>query len=249
MGKLQDKVVVVTGGNSGIGRASALRFKQEGAKVAIFGRNRGTLDEVAKELGEGTLVVQGDVAHLEDIDRLVAETGQAFGGIDVLFVNAGIAKVTPLVDYDESTYDAIFDVNVKGAFFTVQKAIPLLNEGASIILNASIAGQIGMPGMSAYSASKAAVRSLARSFSSELVERKIRVNTISPGPIETPLYGRMGLPGEQIDEFGQQIESQVPMQRFGSADEIAGAALFLASPDSSYVLGTDLVVDGGMSQL
>lgn len=247
--KLKDKVAVITGGNSGIGLSIAQEFKAEGAKVAILGRNKTTLEAAAQALGEGTVVVQGDVTQSADIEKLYRETVAAFGKIDVLVANAGVAKPRPCTEVDEANFDETADINFKGTFFTVQAAIPHLKKGASVILIGSIAGQIGHPGMSVYSATKAAIRSLARSFSAELLPMGIRVNNLSPGPIKTPIFDKMGFSKEEIDAFGSQIMTQVPMARFGESDEMAKAALFLASSDSSFVAGIDLVADGGMSQI
>jgi NAD(P)-dependent dehydrogenase (short-subunit alcohol dehydrogenase family) len=249
MGRLKGKVAVITGGNSGIGLATAREFAEQGAKVVISGRDQKTLTEVARELGPDALVVRADVAHLADIDKLFAAVRAKFGRIDVLFVNAGIGKFSPLEAVTEEFYDAILDVNLKGAFFTIQKALPLLADGASIVLNTSINAHIGMPNSSVYAASKAGLLSLARTLSAELVGRNIRVNAISPGPVTTPIYGRLGLPTDVLEQTRQNIVSQVPMKRFGRPEEIAKTALFLASSDSSFLLGSEIVVDGGMSQL
>lgn len=249
MSRLEGKVAVITGGNSGIGLAIAQTFAAEGAQVGIFGRNQETLTQAAQSIGEGTLAVQGDVSNLEDLDRLFSEVETHFGSVDILVVNAGIAKFAPVEAVDESFFDLLTNVNVKGALFTVQKALRLLNKGGSIILTTSAVNQMGMPNMTVYAATKAAVRSFARSLSSELLPRGIRVNALSPGPIETPIFERTGLPKEALDEFGQQIIASNPMKRFGKPTEMAKAALFLASDDSSYVAGSELVADGGMSQL
>lgn len=249
MSKLQNKVAVITGGNSGIGLATAKAFVKEGAKVALLGRDAETLDAAVAELGDAALGIRGDVTSPDDLDRLFSTVEQQLGKIDVLFVNAGVAQVRPIEAVDEDHFDLIFGVNVKGAYFTVQKAVPLLNDGAAVILNTSIANQTGNANFSVYSASKAALRSLARTLSAELVDRGIRVNAISPGPIETPIYGRMELPEQVIDELAEQFSSRVPLKRFGSPDEIASGVLFLASADSSFILGHELVVDGGMTQL
>lgn len=247
--KLKDKVAVITGGNSGIGLSIARLFKAEGAKIAILGRDKTSLEAAAQHLGEDTLTVQGDVSRIADIEQLYRETIAAFGKIDVLVANAGVVKPRPCTDVDEANFDETADINFKGTFFTVQRAVPHLNKGASVILTGSIAGQIGMPGMSVYSATKAAIRSLARTFSAELLPKGIRVNNLSPGPIQTPIFSKMGLSQEEIEGFGKQIMTQVPMGRFGESDEMAKAALFLASSDSSYIAGIDLVADGGMSQI
>ena len=247
--KLQGKVAVVTGGNSGIGLAIAREFAEQGADVVVFGRNPETLDEAVQSIGNGTLGVQGDVTRLADLDRLYQETVTRFGKIDILVANAGIAKPAPLDLTDEALFDLTSDINFKGAFFTVQKAVPHLNDGASIILVTSAGNVKGLPNFSVYVATKAAVRSLARSFSAELLPRGIRVNALSPGPIETPIFGRMGLPEEAMDGIATQMTEMIPLKRFGQPEEMAKAALFLASSDSSYVVGAELVADGGLSQL
>lgn len=247
--KLENKIAVVTGGNSGIGRAIAEEFAREGAKVVVFGRNQETLDETVRALGDGHVAVRGDIANLEDIDRLLGEVKERYGRIDVLVANAGIAPVAPFDQVDEASFDQLFGVNVKGLFFTVQKAVPLLAEGSSVILNASSVTYRGLAGLSVYGATKAAVRHFARSLAAELLPQGIRVNALSPGPIETPIFGRMGLPAEQLEEMAAGIQSQVPMGRFGQADEMAKAALFLASSDSSYVVGADLLADGGFASI
>jgi NAD(P)-dependent dehydrogenase (short-subunit alcohol dehydrogenase family) len=247
--KLNNKVAVITGGNSGIGLATAQAFIQEGAKVVIVGRNRQAVDEAVQGLGEQAIGIQADVANLADLDRLYDTIEQQVGKIDIIVVNAGVGPVRPLAQVDEAHYDQIMNINVKGAYFTVQKALPVLNDGAAIVLIASVASISGLPGLSIYNASKAALRSLARTFSAELVDRGIRVNTISPGPIETPIFGKMELPPEEIGAMGEFILSQVPMKRMGQPAEMAKAILFLASSDSSYVLGAELFADGGMGQI
>jgi NAD(P)-dependent dehydrogenase (short-subunit alcohol dehydrogenase family) len=249
MKRLEGKVAVVTGGNSGIGLATAKRLQEEGAKVAIAGRSRKTLDDAVRAIGNGVVAVQADVAKLTDVDKLYAEVSKKLGKIDVLFVNAGVAKFAPLAETTESLYDENFDINIKGAYFTIQKALPFLNDGASIILNTSVAGTTGNPGASAYSATKAALRSLARTAAAELVGRGIRVNTVAPGPIVTPILGRTGLPKEAIDEFTKRVVERVPMKRFGQPEEVAGAVAFLASQDASYITGVEINVDGGQGQI
>ena len=249
MKRLEGKVAVVTGGNSGIGLATAKRFQEEGARVAIAGRSKKTLDEAVKTIGNGVVAVQADVAKLADVDKLYAEVSKKFGKIDVLFVNAGVAKFAPFAETSESLYDEQFDINTKGAYFTIQKAIPFLNDGASIILNTSVVDDLGSPNTSAYAATKAALRSFARTAAAELVDRGIRVNTVAPGPIVTPIFGRTGLPQEAIDDFAKGVLTQVPMKRFGQPEEVAGAVAFLASQDASYITGVEINVDGGMGQV
>jgi NAD(P)-dependent dehydrogenase (short-subunit alcohol dehydrogenase family) len=243
--KLQGKVAVITGGNSGIGLAIAKRYQHEGAKVAILGRNADTLSLAAEELGNEALVQQGDVTSVEDLEELFRATKERFGRIDVLVANAGIAKAGGIDATDEDTFDLISDVNFKGAYFTIQRALPYLNDGASLVIPGSAVSYRGMPGMAAYAATKAAVRSLARSLAAELAPRGIRVNVLSPGPIETPIFGRLGLAPKELDGMASQIQQQVLLSRFGRPDEMAKAALFLAAEDSSYVTGSDLVADGG----
>jgi NAD(P)-dependent dehydrogenase (short-subunit alcohol dehydrogenase family) len=249
MAKLTGKVALVTGGNSGMGLATAKLFAAEGAKVVITGRRQDALDEAAKNVGPSVLAVQGDVSKMADLDRLFATIKSKFGHLDILFANAGLGGVAPLGHVTEEQFDREFAINVKGLFFTVQKALPLLRDGSSIILNASIAAHMGMEGFSVYSATKAAVRSFARTWTSDLKGRKIRVNSLSPGPIETPIFGKMGLSEEQANGFKQALPGMVPLGRMGSDEEIAKTVLFLASDDSSYITGIDLVVDGGMSQV
>ena len=247
--RLEGKVAVVTGGNSGIGLATAKRLQEEGARVAIAGRNKKTLDEAVKTISNGVLAVQADVSKLSEVDKLYSEVSKKLGGIDVLFVNAGVAKFAPLAETPESLFDEQFDTNIKGAYFTVQKAIPFLKDGASIILNTSVADRKGTTGASAYAATKAALRSLARTAAAELVGRGIRVNSVAPGPIVTPIFGRTGLPKEAMDEFAKDIVGKVPMKRFGQPEEVAGVVAFLASQDASYITGEEINVDGGMGQI
>ena len=242
--KLEGKVAVVTGGNSGIGLATAKRFAQEGAHVFITGRRQLELDRAASEIGPNATAVQADVSKFADLDRLYSAVKQRKGGIDVLFANAGVyLGDNPVQSITEKDFDNVFDTNVKGLVFTVQKALPLLRDGASVILTASVVSLKGFPGASVYSASKAAVRSFARSWTSDLKDRRIRVNTLSPGPIETPMTA------DFPKEKAKLLLQGVPMARFGTADEIAKAAVFLASDDSSYVTGIELFVDGGTGQV
>ena len=248
-GKLEGKVAVITGGNSGIGLATAERFIAEGAFVFITGRRQAELDAAVQRLGPQAFAVQGDVASVADLDRLYATVQREKGQVDILFANAGAAPMAPLDAITEDHFDAIFDVNVRGLLFSVQKALPLLRDGGTIILNASIVAGRGMPAFSVYSASKAAVRSFARTWSSDLKDRKIRVNAISPGFIPTPGYKTLGLSDEQLDQFVKEGTANIPAGRAGTPDEIAGAVVFLASDDSSYVTGVELTVDGGLTQV
>jgi NAD(P)-dependent dehydrogenase (short-subunit alcohol dehydrogenase family) len=249
MKRLEGKVAVITGGNSGIGLSTAQRFLEEGARVAISGRNQKTLAEAAKKLGKDVLAVQANTADLQEVERLLGEVNKKFGKIDVLFINAGVAKFAPLIETPEALFDEQFDINIKCAYFTIQKAVPYLNDGASIILNTSVAGSTGTPATSAYSATKAALRSLARTAAAELVERNIRVNAVAPGPIVTPIFGRTGLPQQVIDDWAKDLVQKVPMKRFGQPEEVAGVVAFLASRDSSYITGVEINVDGGIGQL
>jgi len=249
MSKLSNKVAVVTGGSSGIGLATAQRFIADGAQVVITARNQEALDAAVAELGDSATGIRGDVANLEDLDRLFAQVKEQFGRVDVLFANAGIAPFVQFEAVTEEHFDNLFNINVRGLFFTVQKALPLLSEGASVILNASVVAQSGLPNTSIYSATKAAVRSLGRTLAAELSPRGIRVNVVSPGLIETPLWGKLGLSQDEIDAFGAQVVRQTPLGRPGTPEEIAGTVAFLASKDASYFTGADLVVDGGMIQV
>ena len=249
--KLAGKVAVVTGGTSGIGLATAKLFVQEGAHVFITGRRQSELDAAVKELGsEHATGVQGDVAKLQDIDKLYAAVKEKTGRIDIVFANAGIGEFAPLGQITEEHFDKQFNVNVRGLLFTVQRALPLLQDGGTIVLNASIVSITGSPAFSVYSATKAAVRSFARTWSVDLKERKIRVNAVSPGLVPTPAYtGGLGMTPAGVDEFVRSATPNIPSGRPGTPDEIAKAVLFLASDDSSYVNGIELFVDGGMTQV
>jgi NAD(P)-dependent dehydrogenase (short-subunit alcohol dehydrogenase family) len=249
MKRFEGKSAVITGGNSGIGLATAKQFHDEGAKVAISGRDQKTLDAAVKTIGPDTLAVKADVAKLAELDRFFAQVSAKFGKIDALFANAGIAKFAPAAASSEQLFDETFDINVKGLFFTLQKAIPLLNDNAGIVLNASVVSTKGSPATSIYSASKAAVRSLARTFAAELLDRGIRVNVVSPGPIYPPILEKGGMPQAGVDAFAEQVKARVPMKRLGTPEEVAHAVLFLASSEASYITGVDLNVDGGFGQI
>jgi NAD(P)-dependent dehydrogenase (short-subunit alcohol dehydrogenase family) len=249
MGKLDGKIALITGGNSGIGLATAKHFVSEGACVFITGRSRSKLDSAVKEIGSNVTAIQGDIAKLQDLDRLFAQIQREKGRLDIVFANAGVFEYAPLGSIGEEHFDSIFDTNVKGLLFTVQKALPLLPDGASIVLNASIVGSKGLSSNSVYSASKAAVRSFARTWTTDLKARRIRVNVVSPGPIDTDALRELYSSSETGRQRMQNIANIVPMGRLGTADEIAKAVLFLASGDSSYVTGIELFVDGGTAQV
>jgi NAD(P)-dependent dehydrogenase (short-subunit alcohol dehydrogenase family) len=249
MGKLEGKIALITGGNSGIGLATAKRFVNEGAYVFISGRRDPELAVAVKEIGRNVTGVQGDVSNLGDLDRLFAQIKQEKGKLDVVFANAGVAKYAPFGTITEDLYDSIFNINVKGLLFTVQKALPLLADGASIILNASIVASKGLPANSVYSATKAAVRSFARTWTTDLKDRRIRVNAVSPGAIDTPGLSNLLASADVGEERLKMISNTVPLGRFGTPDEIAQAVVFLASHDSSYITGTELFVDGGFAQV
>jgi NAD(P)-dependent dehydrogenase (short-subunit alcohol dehydrogenase family) len=250
MGKLDGKIAVITGGTSGMGLTTAEYFVAEGAYVFITGRRADELESAVKQIGKSVTGVQGDVSNLADIDRLYETVKREKGHIDVLFANAGVgAPRAALGAITEQDFDKTFNINVKGLLFTVQKALPLFTDGGSILLNASIAASKGFPGMSVYSATKAAVRSFARTWTADLKDRKIRVNVISPGPIDTPIFEIPGRSAEQIEQIKAGFASAVPMGRLGRPDEIATAAVFLASDDSSFITGIELFVDGGTAQV
>lgn len=249
MQKLKDKVAVITGGGSGIGLATAKRFVAEGAKVAITGRSQKTLDEALKELDTSGIAIQGDSSNLNDLERIYKEVENQLGKVDTLVVNAGVYIMAPLADFTEEMFDKVSDINFKGAFFSVQKALPVLNDGASVILISSTVNEKGIPNHSAYSASKAAVRSLARSFSADLLDRKIRVNTISPGPIDTPVFNTVTNTNEEAEAMAAAMGSFTPLKRLGAPDEIASGAVYLASDESAFMLGTEILIDGGLRDL
>lgn len=242
---LTNKVAVVTGGNSGIGYATAKEFVAQGAKVVITGRNKESLEKAAAELGATGVV--SDQSKLEQLDNLVAEVKSKFGKVDVLFLNAGVANFAPVETATEAHFDAIIDSNVKGVYFTVQKFIPILNDGASIIFNTSVNAVLGAPNSGVYSASKAAIISLNRVLATELAPRKIRVNAVSPGPVATPLYGKLGLSEAEVNGFGNVLGERILLKRFAQPEEIANVVRFLASDDASFITGTEITVDGGLT--
>jgi NAD(P)-dependent dehydrogenase (short-subunit alcohol dehydrogenase family) len=247
--KLKGKIAVITGGNSGIGLATAKRFVSEGAYVFITGRRQKELDLAVSEIGNNIRGIQGDVSNLVDLDKLYNIVKDQKGRIDILFANAGIAEFAPLGEISEEHFDKIFGINVKGLLFTVQKALPILQDQGSIILNASIGSSKGVEESSVYSATKAAVRSFARTWTVDLKHRKIRVNAISPGPIETPIFTSLMQDEEQSEQFKKNLVNTVPMGRMGNPDEIAKVVSFLASDESSYITGIELFVDGGLAQI
>lgn len=249
MKKLSGKVALVTGGNSGMGLETAKLFAEQGAKIIIAGRRQEELDRAVKYIGGDVLAIKTDVSKISDINNMYDVIKKTHKKIDIIFANAGLGAFVPFDQVSEEQFDHEFNVNVKGLFFTVQKALPILNDNASIILNASVAASKGIEAFSVYSATKAAVRSLARTLTSDLKSRKIRVNAISPGPIDTPIYDKLGLTKEQTEGFKHNMGSTVPLGRMGTSKEIASTVLFLASDDSSYITGIELTVDGGMAQV
>ncbi len=247
MNRLEGKTALITGATSGIGLASAKAFLAAGARVAISGRNQQTLDRLNEEFNGEVLTLRADAAKLSDNAPLFSAVQERFGKLDILFLNAGIARFAPVAQTSEEVFDEITNINLKGPFFTIQAALPYLNDGASVIATTTIANEKGMPMLGAYAASKAGLRSLVQVAAAELAERNIRVNAVSPGPVETPLFGKVGLTQEQMDEFGANVSQKVLLRRFGQSEEVAKAALFLASDEASFITGEELVVDGGIS--
>jgi NAD(P)-dependent dehydrogenase (short-subunit alcohol dehydrogenase family) len=248
MGKLSNKIALVTGGTSGIGKATAQEFIEQGATVIITGRYQDTVDSTVKELGSNAIGFVSDASNLASIKELATKVKDKVGKVDVLFVNAGYGKFAPIEMIDEAHFDEQFNVLVKGTLFTVQAIVPLMGEGGSVILNTSIVTEKGMQGASVYSAAKGAVKSFVKTFAAELTARKIRLNAVSPGPIETAFFNKTGMNEEQINGFASAVLPQVPMGRFGKSSEIAKTVAFLASDDSSYIHGTEIYVDGGLVQ-
>jgi NAD(P)-dependent dehydrogenase (short-subunit alcohol dehydrogenase family) len=247
MKRFEGKVAMVTGGNSGIGLAAAKAFAREGAQVAVTGRDEGTLKNAEKEIGSGALAIRADAARIADLDAAMAKVRDRFKRIDALFVNAGIGKFVPIAEVTEAMFDEIVTINLKGAFFTVQKALPLMARGSAVVLNASINAHTGLPGTTVYGATKAAVVNMAKTMSADLAERGIRVNAVSPGPVETPIFGRGGVSSEQSRQTKEWLQNQTLVKRMGEPEEIAEAVLYLSSDVSSFVVGTEIVIDGGMT--
>ena len=249
MARLAGKNTIVTGGSSGIGFATAQAFLEEGARVMITGLDETRLADARKRLGPSVLAVRADMREDADLTKVAAEAKQAFGEVDVLFLNAGVTVLGPLAHETPRAFDDQMATNVRGPFFLVQRVAPLLREAASVVVNTSCLNELGMPGMAAYAASKAALRSLTRTLAAELISRKIRVNAVSPGPVETPIYGKLGLPGEAVQQMAQTIQAKLPIGRFAKPEEIARTVVFLASSDSSFMVGEEIVVDGGWTTL
>jgi NAD(P)-dependent dehydrogenase (short-subunit alcohol dehydrogenase family) len=249
MKRFANKTVLVTGGNSGIGLAAAQQFANEGARVVITGRDQAKLDEAREQLGSGAIAIVSDAGDSKSAAALGAKLGALGLTLDAVFINAGVAKFSPLAGVDDAFWDEMFNINVKGAYFTIQAVTPLLNQGAAVILNGSINAHIGMENSSVYAASKAALISLAKTLSAELIGRGARVNVVSPGPVATPLYGKLGMAPEQLSEVAAGIQSMIPLKRFGTPEEVASAVVYLSTPEAAFIVGTELIVDGGMSQL
>jgi len=247
--RLESKIALITGGTTGIGLATAKRFAEDGAEVIVTGRNPDTLELARRELNGRVQVVESDAADERQVAELFESIARSHGRLDVLFLNAGIAKFAPLAEAAVSDFDAMWDVNVRGPWLALKHALPILAEGAAVIVNTSVANQKGMAGTAAYAATKAALRAIVRTAAGELAGRKVRVNAISPGPIETPILGKTGLAGPELEAFRKNVARHVPLGRFGAAQEVAGAAAFLASPDASFITGTELAVDGGFAQV
>ena len=249
MSKLENKVAIITGANSGIGLATAKLFLKNGAKVVLAGRRENALREATKDLTGDFITVVADVSKEEDNVLLIQKAVEIYGSIDILFLNAGIAPVSATTDITIDHYNEVFDINVKGPILATKEALPYINDNGVILFTNSIVHQKGFDGLAVYSASKGALRAYARVLTSEIKSRGIRVNSIAPGPIDTPIYGKMGLPQDVVEEMGKGFANQVPLGRFGTSDEIAKTALFLASEDASFINGVELEVDGGLSQI
>ena len=250
--RFANKVAAITGGNSGIGLATAKHFKREGARVAIFGRNKQKLDEAAAEIGEGVLAFKGDIANLNDLESFFTaiKDEPGFGRVDHLVVNAGVCQIASIDEIDESHYDFQMDVNLKGSFFTIKKSLPLFPEhGGTIVIVSSIVIHRGWAGYSIYTATKAALRSFARTLSTDLLPKKIRINTVSPGGVDTPIITTMGIPPEEMEKSRQDFIQTVPLKRYGTPEDMSNAITFLSSQESSYIIGEEIIVDGGVVTL
>jgi NAD(P)-dependent dehydrogenase (short-subunit alcohol dehydrogenase family) len=249
MNRFEGKTVLVTGGNSGIGLAAAKAYAAEGARVVITGRDAASLEQARAALGGNALALRSDAGSLADAKALAATLADRGVRLDAVFVNAGVARFAGFPEVSEKLWDEIFDINLKGPYFTIQALRPLLNRGASIVLNGSINARVGMPNTSVYAASKAALISLAKTLSAELLPAGVRVNVVSPGPVSTPIYGKLGLDAHALESTAAQIQSQIPVGRFGTPEELASTVLHLSAAESAYIVGTEIIVDGGMSQL
>jgi NAD(P)-dependent dehydrogenase (short-subunit alcohol dehydrogenase family) len=249
MKRYDNKTILVTGGNSGIGLATAVQFASEGARVVITGRDQATLDTAKELIGGATVALRIDQGNVGEVRQLAATLSERGIRLDAVFANAGVARMAPFADSSEALWNDIFNTNVKGPYFLIQALVPLLNKGAAIVLNGSITAHLGLASSSVYAASKAAVISMARTLSAELLPEGVRVNVLSPGPVRTPLYDRLGMSSGQLDELESALREQIPLKRFGTPDEVASAVLFLASPEAAFIVGTELVVDGGMIAL
>ena len=249
MNRFTNKTILVTGGSSGIGLAAAQAYAAEGARVVITGRDQAALDQARPSLGDRAIAIRNDAGSATSAKALAQALAEQGIKLDAVFLNAGVAKFAPLDAVDEALWDLTFDTNVKGPYFQIQALAPLLNRGASIVINGSINAHLGMPSSSVYAASKAAVISLAKTLSAELLPAGVRVNVVSPGPVETPIYGKLGLDQATLEATAAQIQSQIPLGRFGKPAEIASTVLHLSSPESAFIVGTEIIVDGGMSQL
>ena len=249
MGRLRNKTTLITGGTSGIGLATARRFLGEGARVAITGSSAASIEQARAALGSAALILRSDAGNVAAQKELVGAVGEAFGKLDAVFINAGVSEFRPLEQWDEAGFDRTLAVNLKGPLFLVQALLPILNNPASIVLNTSINARIGMPNSSVYAASKAALISLARTLSGELIGRGVRVNAVSPGPIATPLYGKLGLAKADVEAMSAALLKQIPAGRFGNPSETADAVVFLASDESEFIVGSEFIIDGGMSNI